>query len=550
MSQAMDPDNLRPPRSRPEPPPGFDADFVVVGSGFGGAVSAMRLTQKGYSVVVLEAGRRWRKEDFPRNNRVFWKFLWMPRLLCRGIQRLTLLSDVLVLSGAGVGGGSLVYANTLLVPPDAAFDDPRWPGSQGWKGALAPHYETAKRMLGVAPTPRISTGDEALKRCAERMGRGDTFHHTNVGIFFGEEGAEVEDPYFEGAGPRRTGCTFCGGCMTGCREGAKNTLDRNYLHLAEGWGARIVADTQVTDVRPLPGGGYELSTRCTHRPWLPAGPRYRARGVVLAAGVLGTVRLLMECRRRGSLSRLSPRLGDYVRTNSEAIIGLTQRGGGTDHSEGIAIASGFYPEPDTHVEAVRYGAGSDVMGGLATLMADGGGGMPRQLRYLLEVLKHPVDFLRSVWPFGWARKTLILLVMQTRPNSLRASLERRWYWPFGRLLVTRPAEGASRPPTYIPVGHEVARSIARELDAFPCGAINEVLLDVPTTAHVLGGACIGSTPEEGVVDEGGRVFGHDGLYVVDGSVVPANLGVNPSLTITALAEHAMSRVPAKGQEGR
>jgi cholesterol oxidase len=537
-----------PPARPAEPPPGFDADFVVVGSGFGGSVSAMRLTEKGYSVIVLEAGRRFSRQDFPRSNWRFWDFLWLPRFLCRGIQRLTLLSDVLVLSGAGVGGGSLVYANTLLVPPRAFFQDPRWSRVKDWEAALAPWYETARRMLGVTETPRISVGDEALRDCAREMGVEDTFHRAKVGIFFGEPGQEVADPYFGGEGPPRTGCTFCGGCMVGCRHGAKNTLDRNYLFFAEKWGATVVPDTQVVDVRESGGGGgWDLRTRRTDRPWMPGGRTFRAKQVVLAAGVLGTLRLLLDCRRRGVLPRLSPRLGDFVRTNSEAIVGVTNRGAEPDHSQGIAIASGFYPDPETHIEAVRYPAGSDVMSGLATLMVDGGGHVPRQIRFVFAMLRHPVDFVRTLNPLGWAKKTLILLVMQTRSNWLHMKLKRRWWWPFGRSLVTRPEDGGSKPPTYIPVAHQVARTIAKRFNAIPCGAINEVILDVPTTAHILGGCAIGASPEEGVVDAGNRVYGYEGLYVVDGSMIPANLGVNPSLTITALAEHAMAQVPAKGE---
>ncbi|HCP47020.1 MAG TPA: cholesterol oxidase [Deltaproteobacteria bacterium] len=525
---------------------GFDADYVIIGSGFGGSVSAMRLIEKGYSVIVIEAGRRWKQNDFPKTNWPLWKSIWLPRLLCRGTMRMTLLSDVLVLSGAGVGGGSLIYANTLLVPPDPFFQDASWAGMKDWKAALTPHYQTAQHMLGANKTPRIFAGDESLKRVAREMNREDTFHHANVGIFFGEPGEEVDDPFFDGKGPRRTGCIYCGGCMVGCRYGAKNTLDKNYLWLAEQGGAQVVPDTRACEVEPL-DLGFEVRTRRTDRPWLPRGPTFRARNVVFSAGVLGTVRLLMECKEKGLLPNLSDRLGDFVRTNSEAIIGVTNRGDHPDHSKGIAIASGFYPTPDTHVEAVRYSRGADLLAGLATLMTDGGGSIPRQLRYLLTIARHPIDFLRTLWPFGWARKTLILLVMQTRENWLRMRIGRRWFWPFSRALLTSAPDGGTKPPTYIPVGHEVARNVANEYDAVPGSALNEVLLDVPTTAHMLGGACIGPDPEHGVIDGGNRVFGYDGLYVVDGSMIPANLGVNPSLTITALAEHAMTQVPEKEQ---
>jgi len=523
----------------------FDADYIIIGSGFGGSVSAMRLTEKGYKVLVIEAGRRWKAEDFPKTNWMFWKSMWLPAFMCRGIMRMTLLSDVLALSGAGVGGGSLVYANTLLVPPDPFFNDPGWSGMKDWKSTLMPFYDEAQRMLGANKTPRVFLGDESLRRVAKEMGREETFHNANVGIFFGEPGVEVDDPFFDGKGPKRTGCIYCAGCMVGCRHNAKNTLDKNYLYLAEAGGAQVLPDRKVIDVRPLDGGGYRVQTQRTDLPWGPKAAAYRAPKVIFSAGVLGTMKLLLDCRDRGSLTGLSKRLGDFVRTNSEAIIGVTSRGDGPIHSEGIAIASGFYPEPGTHIEAVRYSEGSDLLSGLATLMTDGGGGIPRQLRFFLTILTHPMDFLRSLKPYDWARKTLILLVMQTRSNWLQMRLGRRWFWPFSRALVTSAPGGEAKPPTYIPIGHEVARNLAEEYDAFPVSSVNEVMLDVPTTAHLLGGACIGPDADSGVVDGSNEVYGHPGLFVIDGSMIPANLGVNPSLTITALAEHAMSQVEEK-----
>jgi cholesterol oxidase len=538
-----------PPSSRPRPEDGWDADFLVIGSGFGGSVSAMRLAEKGYKVIVLEAGRRFRKEDFPATNRAFWKHLYLPALGLRGILKMTLLSDVLVLSGAGVGGGSLVYANTLLRPHDAFYEDPTWSSLSDWKAALAPFYAVAERMLGVTRTPDVGAGDRVLKAVAERMGRGDTWKHTDVAVFFGEAGVEVPDPYFDGLGPARSGCNRCGGCMVGCRFGAKNTLDRNYLHFAEAWGADVVPDTRAVDIRP-DGPGYVVDTERTDRPWGGGRRTYRARRVVVSAGVLGSLDLLMACKERGSLPGLSGRLGAVVRTNSEAIIGVKARADGENQSVGIAIASGFHPEEQTHVEVVRYSDGSDLLAPLATLMADGGPGMPRQIRYLLTVLRHPLQFLSTLWPFGWAKRTIILLVMQSVPNFLMARRARRWFWPFGKGLVTEPGPGQVRPPSYIPVAHQVARELAKDVDGIPCGAYNEALLDIPTTAHILGGCCIGADAESGVVDAGCRVFGHDGLYVIDGSMIPANLGVNPSLTIAALAEHAMAQVPPKAHDRR
>jgi cholesterol oxidase len=524
-------------------------DFVVVGSGFGGSVSALRLSEKGYSVLVVEAGKRWRTEDFPKTSWNLRKFLWMPAIFCYGIQRLTLLRDVLVLSGAGVGGGSLVYANTHLVPKDEAFRRGTWPAGIDWKARLAPHYETAKRMLGVVPNSYYPPGDRELLQFARHLGREHTFEPTHVGVLFGDEpGKTVPDPYFGGEGPERATCTLCGGCMVGCRHNAKNTLDKNYLWFAEKLGAEILPETRVTDVRPLEDGGYAVSTESSTRKLLRTRRTIRTRGVVLAAGALGTVNLLLRCRERGSLPHLSPALGSYVRTNSEIICGVTARHDRVDYSRGIAIAAGFHPDADTYVETVRYSAGSDAMGGLATLLTDDGTRLTRPLRWLAACARHPVDFLRSLKPWGWARRSTIILVMQNLDNSMRLVRERRWWWPFRRSLTSRRDPGQPAIPSYLPIANQAARYMAERIDGFPSSAINEVLLNVPTTAHILGGAHMGSTSEEGVIDAQSRVYGYENLYVVDGAMVPGNLGVNPSLTITAMAEHAMSHIPPKEPE--
>ena len=521
-------------------------DFIVVGSGFGGSVSGLRLAEKGYRVLVVEAGKRFRPEDFPKTNWSVRRFLWMPALFCYGIQRLTLLRDVLVLSGAGVGGGSLVYANTLLVPPDEVFSHDTWPAGSNWKARLAPHYETARRMLGVTPTPKVWAGDECLRRFAEKLGRLDTFHHTEVGVLFGERPEEdVGDPYFAGEGPPRTTCNYCGGCMVGCRYNAKNTLDRNYMFFAEKLGAEILPETLVTLLEPDGNGGFLVHARRSTRKLRRGRRTLRAHNVVLAAGAMGTTDLLLRCREAGTLPALPSALGSYVRSNSEALTGATARRGNVNYSEGIAIASGFYATPDTHLEVVRYSEGSDFMSLLATLQTDGGTRLTRPLKWLATCLLHPVDFLRSLVPFGWARRTVILLVMQTVDNSLRLVRRRHWYWPLGRKLGSQRDPSQPPIPSYIPVGNEAARALAECIGGFPSSAINEVALNVPVTAHILGGACMGTGPDRGVVDEHNRVFGHDGLWVVDGAAVPANLGVNPSLTITAIAEHAMSAIPPK-----
>ena len=521
-------------------------DFIVVGSGFGGSVSALRLAEKGYKVAVLEAGKRFGAADFPKTNWNLRRFLWMPRIFCHGIQRVTLLGDVLIISGAGVGGGSLVFANTLFVPRPEVFKRPEWPSGREWEEALAPHYATAKRMLGAATNPHLSRADHVMKHVAEELGKGSTFKSMDVGVFFGEPGKVVPDPYFEGAGPDRAGCIFCGGCIVGCRYNAKNTLDKNYLYLAEKLGVDVFPETQV-DRLEVVDGGYRLSSfRSTS---LLKGDRmqWHAPNVVLAAGVLGTVGLLIEARHHGWMTNLSPALGRRVRTNSEAIVGATSRRRDADFTDGVAITSGVDPDDVTHIQAVRYPRGSDVFGFLAKPLTDGGPGLPRQIRFLFNCLVRPGDLLRSLIPIGWARKTIVLLVMQVSDNHIQLIRKRRWFWPFSSLNSAPSDIGEKRNPSYIPVANDFARRVARQIDGWPGSSINEVLFDIPTTAHVLGGAPIGSDPQTAVCDDRNRVFGYPGLYVVDGSAVPVNLGVNPALTITALAEHAMSWIPAAGE---
>ena len=521
-------------------------DFVVVGSGFGGAVSALRLAEKGYKVAVLESGKRFQSRDFPKTNWNVRRFLWLPMLSCYGIQRMTLLRDVLVVSGAGVGGGSLVYANTLPMPKSEVFQRPEWPRGQDWEKVLGPHYAIAKRMLGATQNPRLTHADNVLKECAEEIGRGDTFRPTEVAVFFGQPGQTVPDPYFDGAGPERAGCVFCGGCMVGCRHNAKNTLDKNYLYLAEKLGVDIYPETEVDRIGRLDGGGYAVRSHRSTSLLKRGRTQWRVPNVVLAAGVLGTVDLLLQARERGWLSELSPALGQRVRTNSEAIVGATSRRKEADFTDGIAITSGIYPDAVTHIQPVRYPRGSDLIGLLAKPLTDGGPGLPRQLRFVLNCMTRPGDLLRSLVPAGWAKKTIVLLVMQVTDNDLRLVRKRHWFWPFRRSLSSAPSEvGERRNPSYIPVANDMARRVAKKIDGWPASAINEVLLNIPTTAHILGGASIGSDPQTAVCDARNRVFGYPGLYVIDGSAIPVNLGVNPALTITALAENAMSHIAVK-----
>lgn len=519
-------------------------DVVVIGSGFGGSVSALRLAQKGYRVAVLEAGKRWLPADFPSSNWNLRKFLWAPVLGCHGIQRIWLLDDFMALGGAGVGGGSLNYANVLMVPGEAFFRDAQWAHLDAdWRQTLAPFYDTARRMLGVAVNPRMTPQDEMLKAYGKEIGRAGHWAPTQVGVFFGEPGKTVADPYFDGQGPPRTGCDFSGACMIGCKTGAKNSLDKNYLYLAEKLGVEIFPETLVTGLETDGAGGYRIHSRRSTALVPAQRESWHAPRVVVSAGTLGTLKLLLSAKRKGQLPRLSDRLGYKFRTNSEALAGARSWKPDVDFSKGIAITSILQVDAATSIEPVRYPAGSDAMGLLASVITDDGTRLTRPLRYLGQCLRHPLQFLRSLAVWGWARQTIILLVMQVLDNSLRVSLKKRWL-PLGgwRLASTAPEGGI---PTYLPQANAAARDMARRCGGFAQGALSEVLLNRPMTAHVLGGCPIGAGPETGVVDTTGQAFGHPGLFIVDGSIVPANMGVNPSLTITALAEYLMSRMPHK-----
>ena len=513
------------------------ADVIVIGSGFGGSVTALRLAEKGYRVTVLEAGRRFTQDTLPKTSWDLKAFLWMPRLGLTGMQRITWLKDVVILSGAGVGGGSLVYANTLYTPPPAFFQDPQWAAITDWESELAPHYDQAQRMLGVVENPTTTPSDVVMQKVAADMGVGHTYHPTPVGVYFGEPGVTAKDPYFGGAGPDRTGCIQCGNCMIGCRFGAKNRLDTNYLYLAEQLGAQVEPLTTAIAIRET-ADGWEVDTVPTGKK-RPVTTR-TAGQVVLAAGTLGTQKLLHDMRDTGILPKLSARLGMVTRTNSEALLGAqTAKVPAQPFNSGIAITSSFHPDEVTHVEPVRYGKGSNAMGLLSTILVDGGGRIPRPLRFLLQALRHPYVFAKSLSVRNWSEKTIIVLVMQTLDNSISVRRTRR-----GK-LTSGPGHGAPN-PTWIPVAHEATRRIAHEIGGFPGGTVGD-LANVPMTAHIIGGCVIGDGPETGVIDGYHRVHGYPTLHVVDGAAISANLGVNPSLTITAQAERAMSLWPNKGE---
>jgi cholesterol oxidase len=520
----------------------FDYDVAIIGSGFGGSVSALRLTEKGYRVLVIEAGRRFEDEDLPKTSWRTNRFLWAPALGCYGIQRIHVLPDAIILAGAGVGGGSLVYANTLYVPPEPFFKDKQWGHITDWEAELAPYYDQAQRMLGVVQNPTMTPADIELKAVAEQMGVGDTFRMTPVGVYFGDgPGITKEDPYFGGRGPARTGCKECGECMTGCRHNAKNTLVKNYLALAESAGAEVQPMTTVTGFEQF-GEGYTIDVKRTDAP-RKGRRRIYAKQVIMAAGAYNTQRILHQMKDTGRLPNLSPTLGKLSRSNSESLLGAITDDRSRDYTQGVAITSSFFPEPHTHIEPCRYGKGSNVMGALATVLTDEVDGEPRWRTWLREVIKHRSEFLQFVDLRGWSERSIILLVMQSVDNSLTVSGKRG---RFGRWRLTSKQGEGEPNPTWIPAGNEAAKLLSQRIGGLPGGNYGD-LIKAPMTAHFVGGCAIGDSDQTGVIDAYHRVSGHPGLHVVDGAAISANLGVNPSLTITAQAERAMAMWPNKGE---
>ena len=529
----------------------YDYDWLVIGSGFGGSVSALRLSEKGHSVGVLECGRRFADDESPSSTADLKRYSWNPMLGMKGIFRLTIFKDVSVVSGCGVGGGSLGYANTLYVPPKAFFKDPQWADMNDWESALEPHYAEAQRMLGVVQNPHEDPADQLLRELGEELGVGDTYKKTPVGVFFGGEGGAgitVPDPFFGGEGPDRTGCRLCGRCMVGCPHGSKNTLVKNYLYLAERRGARVTPERTVVDIRPLGDGsgtdGYEVES-VRSGAWLRKDRQvHRARGVVVAAGPLGTNKLLQRCRLNGSLGRISARLGELVRTNSESILTVTvPEDYPDDLIKRVAITSSIYPDPNTHIETVTYGDHGNSMHRFYTLLVGDGTRVTRPLKWLIQVLLHPRRLAQVLFPKHWSRRTIIVLVMQTLDNAIAL---RPRQGPFGSFWLKTEQDPEKPNPTFIPIANQAAEWFAKRTGGIAQSSVTEALFNIPTTAHILGGAVIAPDRTRGVIDARQHVFGYENLLVCDGSAIPANVGVNPSLTITALAEHAMSRIPVAG----
>ena len=519
-----------------------DFDVVVIGSGFGGSVAALRLSEKGYKVAVLEAGRRFSDKDFPKTSWRLSRFLFMPRLGLRGIQRIHVLPDVLVLAGAGVGGGSLVYANTLYKPPASYFSDKQWKHITDWDSELSPWYDQASRMLGVAENPYFSPSDKAMKQVADQMGVGHTFKLAPLGVYFGDgAGVKSKDPFFGGVGPERDGCLQCGSCMTGCRHNAKNTLPKNYLGLAEKNGVKVFPEHTVVKTEALPDGSWKVTARKSSA-WFGGKRFFTASQVVVAAGTYNTQKLLHKMKNEGQLPKISDQLGKLSRTNSEALTGSIMPKGGTDFSKGSAITSSFFPDDHTHVEPVRYGKGSNFMGLLQTVMTDGTNIKDRRKQWLRQVVTKPSLVLKILDVRQWSQRTVVALIMQNVDSAISVRGKKGL---FGFRLTSKN-DSLTPNATYIPAANEVARRIAENNGGIAGGHIGD-LVNAPFTAHFVGGCVIGDSVSNGVIDPYHRLFNYPTMHVVDGASVTANLGVNPSLTITAQAERAFSMWPNKGE---
>lgn len=525
----------------------LDFDWVVIGSGFGGSVAALRLAEKGYRVQVIERGRAYADEDLPTSASDKRRFLWAPRLGLHGIMRSVLFRHVFSSTQNGVGGGSLVYGGVLFRAQEPFFVDPQWRDLAAWDLILDRHYDTAERMLGARRVPWQSATMQLTGRVAEHFG-GSTFEAAPVAAFFGEPGKTVPDPYFGGEGPDRTGCTRCGECMTGCRVGAANRLTKNYLWFAAKHGAQIVAEHEVVDVAPIgsPDGsdGYRIVTQRPGSLLQRDRSAVTAGGVVFAGGAVGTNELLADCKHRGSLPRISNRLGELVRTNSEAVLSVLLPDGGETWRD-VTASSRVILEGDTQIEFLTYGPGGDFMRLMFTVLVGRGNIPVRVLKWISAVVRHPRRWFATMRS-GWSRRTLMMLVMQPRDNAIRFKARKRRLG--GGYRIKTEMDRQRPAPTYLDIGHQVAKWVAKQTGGIPQSSIFEAFGNMPMTAHVVGGAAIGASPEVGVVNRHLRVFGYVNMIVCDAAALPANPGVNPALTITALAEHAMSDVPIRGEE--
>lgn len=515
----------------------YDYDYIIIGSGFGGSVSALRLSEKGYKVLVIEKGKWYNSSDFPKTNWNLKKWLWIPALRFFGIMKLSIFRHIVIVSGTGVGGGSLVYANTLPFPPRKFYRSGSWKDLENWESELKPYYDTALKMLGATRNPRLFDGDIALKDLSRELGRERFFEHPYVSVYFGKEGQKVKDPYFNGEGPDRTGCIFCGGCMTGCRHDAKNSLDKNYLYLAQKKGAKIIAENEVYNV--IPEGeadgsdGYRVFVKSTTS-MFRSRKQFTSRGIVFSGGVLGTIKLMLKLKKK-SLPELSDRLGEDIRTNNETLISVSTLDKKKDLSLGIAIGSQLHTDENSHLEIVRYAKGSGFWKLFHVPLATGSNFMIRMMRSLFQILKSPFSYFKIYCINSWSRKTAVLLFMQTINSTL--SFKKNI---FGK-MVSRPA-ASERPKPNIPESLELTEKYARIIQGKPSSFFLETVAGIPSTAHILGGAVMGEDSTLGVINKNNEVFGYRNMLVVDGSMISANPGVNPSLTITAIAERAMGQI--------
>jgi cholesterol oxidase len=517
-------------------------DYVIIGSGFGGSVSALRLAEKGYKVLVVEKGKWFRSDDFPKTNWNLKRWLWVPFFRFFGIMKLSFFRHATILSGVGVGGGSLVYANTLPVPKKEFFSSGSWSHLADWKKELEPFYSIASKMLGATKNPRLQKGDLALKELAGLLGKDHEYDHAHVGVYFGKPGEKAADPYFEGIGPDRIGCIYCGGCMTGCRHDAKNSLDKNYLFLAQKKGADIIAESEVYDVRTISNddgtGGYQIKYRSSTR-IIKKKATIKTAGVIFSGGVMGTVKLLLSLKKK-SLPFLSDRIGHDIRTNNESLVAITSLNQNIDYSEGVAIGSILHTDESSHLEPVRYGKGSGFWRLSVLPMTQGNNTVLRMYHIVCDWIKKPLTNLKMLFVKDWARQTQVMLFMQHLDSTLRFSSGMAG-------MKSSVTEGKS-PRAFIPRAAELAGMYSKLLNGKPYVFFAEILFGIPSTAHILGGAVMASDKSKGVIDKDNRVFGYKNMLVCDGAAISANPGVNPSLTITAIAERAMSKIPGKEQD--
>jgi len=520
----------------------MDYDYIIIGSGFGGSVSALRLSKKGYKVLVVEKGKWFKAKDFPKTNWNFKKWLWMPRLRFFGIMKLTIFKHLAVISGTGVGGGSLVYANTLPTPKTAFFNSGSWKHLNDWEIELKPYYDEALRMLGAAKNPKLFDGDFGLKKMAEKLDIKQRFDTTRVAVFFGEPNKTQKDPYFDGEGPDRAGCNFCGACMTGCRHNAKNTLDKNYLYLAQKSGAEILAENEVVNVQPinlLDGSqGYEVSIQ-TSTSFLKKRKKIMTKGVIFSGGVLGTIKLLLKLKEK-SLPNLSEKIGEDIRSNNETLISVSSLEKDKNYSKGIAIGSILDTDENSHLEICRYGEGSNAWKLAHLPYVTGSNVTSRILKTLVKLVKHPVDYFKIYVMNSWAKNTVVLLFMQTLDSTLK--LKRN-----GIGQMTSTVSSGKAPTPFIPESIKLVKAYSEAINGVSTSFAVETLAEIPSTAHILGGAVMGETTKEGVIDKHNKVFGYENMYIIDGSMISANPGVNPSLSITAIAEYAMDQIPSKSE---